>query len=67
MKSTLKNISIVILILIVVALIVVAVYFFEKKAKSKPGSKQQSLKQGLGFYSDPTFTRCQNSDGGNGL
>ena len=55
----------VLIFIIFIALVITAIILLVSKNKLKPTqqSKQQSLKQGLGFYSDPTFTRCQNSDG----
>ena len=53
------------LILVITGLVtVILVSIFKNSFKPKAQRKQQSLKRGLGFYSDPTFTRCQNSDGG---
>ena len=55
----------VLIFILFIALLITAIIILINKNKLKPKqqSKQQSLKQGLGFYSDPTFTRCQNEDG----
>ena len=56
-------VKVALIIFIVIVIVTIIILVSRKTLKQKQPNKQQSLKQGLGFYSDPTFTRCQNSDG----
>ena len=59
----LKGILLFSIITIIIGIAIWVILSRRKKNLHKPPSKKNALKQGLGFYSDPVFSRCQNEDG----